>query len=125
MASKVYIFNLFNEPAKLSLNGGKAGTINGWNKTSGYAPAYLAVESATHGDQSEGKVYRGGKGENDVRVDWDSGYATGTIIFPTVEQEVSIDQDLVCYIAKNQAFVEVTTGFVEGGNQKLTFNGPT
>ncbi|MBV9929064.1 MAG: hypothetical protein JOZ96_28900 [Acidobacteria bacterium] len=124
MAGKVYIFNLFNEPAELSFNGAPAGTgtIAGWDKTKGYTPGYIAVDSAKHNDEDSGKVFRGGNGSNDVRIEWDSGVAIGKIIFPTVSDDVSIDDDLVCYIAKNSAFVETTDGFVsKEGQQTLTF----
>jgi hypothetical protein len=124
MAGKVYFYNLFNEVATLSLNGGQAGTINGWDKANGYAPSSLAVDSATHDDEATGKAYRGGNGQNAVEVHWDSGFAKGTVTMPTVNDNISIDQDLVCYIAKNDSFVEDTQGFVHGGDQALTFTGP-
>jgi len=125
MAGTVYFYNLFNEVATLSLNGGSAGTINGWDKTNGYAPSNLGVVSTQHDDENTGKAYRGGNGANDLRIEWDSGYATGTVTLPTVGDNISIDQDLVCYIAKNDAFVEDVQGFVHGGDQALTFTGPS
>jgi hypothetical protein len=126
MAGTVYIFNLFNETATLSLNGGVAGTINGWDAQKGYTPSYFAATSVKHLDEATGKVCRGGDGANGVVIQWDSGGAKGTITFPTVEDGVSIDDDLVCYIAKNSAFVEDKDGFVsKAGQQQLKFEAPS
>lgn len=125
---KVYIYNLFNEPADLSLNGADAGTINGWdsNPAKGYQPSFIAVDSAKHNDEAKGKVYRGEEtndiGENDISVTWDDGVASGKVKFPTDKDNVRITDDLVCFIAKNQLFVETTEGFVIGGDQPLDFN---
>ncbi|HEX3144264.1 MAG TPA: hypothetical protein VHQ64_09845 [Pyrinomonadaceae bacterium] len=132
MAGQVYFFNLFNETAELSLNGGNVGgspatgVINGWDASKGYTPAYIAVESVKHADEDNGKVNRGGDGSNDIRIEWDSGVAIGKIKFPTVDEDVSIDDDLVCYICKNSAFVETKSGFVsKAGQQALTFQEPS
>ncbi|HXI24169.1 MAG TPA: hypothetical protein VNG71_09945 [Pyrinomonadaceae bacterium] len=125
---KVYIYNLFNEPATLTLNGGPAGTIDGWNSdpAKGYQPSFIAVDSAKHFEDGPGKVYRGEEpnkvGENSISVTWADGVATGNVKFPTDNDNVRITDDLVCFIAKNNAFVETTEGFVIGGDQILDFN---
>ena len=124
---KVYFYNLFNEEATLSLNGGPAGTINGWDAKT-YQPSSVAVGSAKHKDEATGLAYRGGDGSNSIEVQWLDGIATGTIVFPTDADDVRLTDDLVCYIAKNQAFVETIDGFVKpdkNGNQPLTFAATT
>lgn len=124
----VYFYNLFNETATLSLNGEQViggSSINGWDQSNGYSPSSLAVESAQHSDANSGKAYRGGDGANTIRIDWESGYATGDVTLPTVADDVPIGADLVVYVAKNSAFVEDTEGFIHGTQQKLDFHAPS
>ncbi|MBV9929067.1 MAG: hypothetical protein JOZ96_28915 [Acidobacteria bacterium] len=126
MPGAVYVYNLFNEPARLSLNGGLALSPSGADASrlatmgdaaSGYRPSFTEVGSAVHNDQDTGLFYRGGTGVNDLKIQWDSGTgSTATFLMPTLAENVSVDDDLLCYITTQFAIVLNTKGSVLKNN---------
>lgn len=123
MPGKVYCFNAYNEPMnKLSVNGmpvpppaitgsptGPA--IAGWSAEGAtiYTPKALPVSRARHGDGQSAPVF-----PNDVtqlRFEWDS-FTANTSLDLTKLQNVSLDDDLILYIAINQMTLMTTRGFV-------------
>ena len=128
MSGKVYTYNLFSEPAALAINGGAAVGPDGSTATGkiaanggsggSYAPASVTVGSAKHSDESSGLWYRGGDGVNTIRMTWDSGFSTSsTFKMPTVADDVSIDDELIVYIAKDKASVQTVTGIIKKDNE--------
>ena len=115
MPGAVFVYNLFNEDAHLLLNGSPAlspsgadaSTIDAWgDAATGYLPSHTQVGIAIHNDEDTGRFYRGGNGVNVLRIEWDSGYATSNqFLLPTVSDDVSLDEDLVCFITLRFAIV--------------------
>jgi hypothetical protein len=112
MPGKVYCFNAYNEPMKLHANGFEAGRVAGWSSSAAtrYAPVALAVARARHGDGQPGPVF-----PNDMptplRIDWES-FSVQTSINLAGLPNVSLDDDLILYIAVNQTTLMTTRGYV-------------
>jgi hypothetical protein len=113
MPGKVYCFNCYNEPInQLNVNGLPAGTVAGWQASGGtiYTPVALPVPRARHGDGQQAAVF-----PNDMptpmRIDWDS-YTIQSSINLVGLPNVSLDDDLILYIAVNQLTLMTTRGFV-------------
>jgi hypothetical protein len=113
MPGKVYCFNCYNETInQFNVNGLAAGSISGW-ATSGatiYTPVSLAVARARHGDGQSVPVF-----PNDMptplRIDWDT-FTIQTSINCQGLPNVSLDDDLILYMALNQLTLMTTRGFV-------------
>lgn len=113
MPGKVYCFNCYNETInQFNVNGLSAGTISGWS-TSGatiYTPVATAVNRARHGDGQSTPVF-----PNDMptplRIDWDT-FTVQTSISLVGLPNVSLDDDLILYMALNQLTLMTTRGFV-------------
>jgi hypothetical protein len=94
------------------VNGLSAGTVGGWaaSGTTIYTPVALAVPRARHGDGQSTAVF-----PNDMptplRIDWDS-YTIQSSISMVGLPNVSLDDDLILYIAVNQMTLMTTRGFV-------------
>ena len=122
MSGSVFLYNLFNEPGAVSLNGGQAKLPDGTvaptisemgPKSSGYAPSYIEVGSAIHDSDDLGSFYRGGEGVNSFIISWDSGKGTSSnFLMPTTADQVSVDDDLLCYVTRVQAVVLNTRGMI-------------
>ena len=113
MPGKVYCFNAYNETInQLNVNGSVAGVVAGWAATGTtiYTPVALAVPRARHGDGQAAAVF-----PNDVptplRIDWDSFTIQSSISLVGLPN-VSLDDDLILYIAVNQLTLMTTRGFV-------------
>lgn len=113
MPGKVYCFNCYNEPInQFAVNGLSAGRASGWSAagSSIYTPASLAVPRARHGDGQSTAVF-----PNDMptalSIDWDSYSIQGSIDLSRLAN-VSLDDDLILYIALNQMTLMSTRGFV-------------
>jgi len=113
MPGKVYCFNCYNERInQLNVNGLSAGGVSGWSASGAsiYTPAGIAVARARHGDSQSIPVF-----PNDtptpIRIDWDS-YTIQTSIDLRRLPNVSLDDDLILYIAVNQLTLMNTRGFV-------------
>jgi hypothetical protein len=113
MPGKVYCFNCYNETInQFNVNGLPAGTISGW-ATSGatiYTPVSTAIARARHGDGQTTPVF-----PNDMptplRIDWDT-FTVQTSISLVNLPNVSLDDDLILYMALNQLTLMTTRGFV-------------
>lgn len=115
MPGKVSVFNLYNEPISgLSVSGYSAGNVAGYNpptSSPAYQPGALAtpVSRAAHAGSSALFV----TGDNNVIIPWESFTGTVTITMPDpTKTQVSIDDDLIIYLATNLALVVTTRGFV-------------
>lgn len=113
MPGSIYCFNCYNEPINaLTVNGMNAGSVSGW-ATSGatvYTPVALPVARARHGDGSPVPVF-GNDMPTPIQINWDS-YTMQTTVDLTGLPNVSIDDDLILYIALNQMTLMNTRGFV-------------
>jgi len=116
MAGNVYCFNCYNEPLnQLNVNGVPFGTvtpaIGGWAATGGtvYTPLAVPVPRSKHGDGS------GATFPNDMptplRINWDS-WTVQTQIDISKIPNLSLNDDLILYIAINQLTLMSTRGFV-------------
>jgi hypothetical protein len=108
----VYVFNAYNEPVgSLSVSGGSAGTIAAWSNggRDKYTPASLSVPRSRN--KTPGQF---ATGDNPVRIAWDSFTGTATIKVPGFDQGVSLDDDLILFLATNKAILETTRGSVVG-----------
>jgi hypothetical protein len=113
MPGKVYCFNCFNETMnQLNVNGLTAGTVSGWAASGAtiYTPVAAAVARARHGDGQTVPVF-----PNDMatplRIDWDTFTVQSSISLVGLPN-VSLDDDLILYIALNQLTLMTTRGFV-------------
>lgn len=109
MPGKVYCFNAYNEPLQLTVNGASAGSVPSWGGAGPYAPAALAVPRARHADGQPGAF------PNDrptpLRLAWDS-YEAMPVVNLAGLPNVSLDDDLILFIAVNQITLMNTRGFV-------------
>jgi hypothetical protein len=113
MPGKVYCFNCFNEPInQFNVNGLSAGTIAGWSSTGStiYTPVSLGVIRARHGDSQSAPVFPNDQ-PTPLRMDWDSFTVQAQISLVGLPN-VSLDDDLILYIALNQLTLMNTRGFV-------------
>lgn len=113
MPGKVYCFNCYNEPiSQLNVNGLSAGGVSGW-ATSGagiYTPASVAIARVRHGDGQSSPAFPNDQ-PTPLRIDWDS-FTVQTTINLTNLPSISLEDDLILYIALNQATLITTRGFV-------------
>lgn len=110
MPGTVYCFNCYNEPMRLSLNGQKAAEIPGW-QTSGatiYTPSAKGIARAKHAD---GEPVFGNDKPNQLKIVWSTFEADTEL--STKKAEVSLDDDLILYIAVNRWVLMTTRGFVK------------
>lgn len=113
MAGKVYCFNCYNEPIhQLTVNGVSFGQAIGPWATSGagtYTPVAAAVPRVRRGDGSAAAF------PNDrptqLRIDWDSFTGQAAIDLSALAG-ISLDDDLILFIAVNQMMLMQTRGFV-------------
>jgi hypothetical protein len=113
MPGKVYCFNAFNEPiGQLNVNGLSAGNVAGWAASGAtiYTPVALAVPRARHGDGQTSAVFPNDMATQ-VMIGWDS-YTIQTSINLQGLPNVSLDDDLILYVAVNQMTLMTTRGFV-------------
>jgi hypothetical protein len=108
----IYVFNCYNEPInRLSVAGGQAGTIPPWSAGDRgqflYTPAGIRVPRARSKTPGQFAI-----GDNAVSIEWDSFTGTATINIPGGDSGVSLDDDLVLFVAVNQATLQSTRGFV-------------
>jgi hypothetical protein len=113
MPGKVYCFNCYNETInQFNVNGLSAGTISGWAASGAtiYTPVSTGVNRARHGDGQTTPVF-----PNDMptplRIDWDT-FTVQTSISLMGLPNVSLDDDLILYMALNQLTLMTTRGFV-------------
>lgn len=109
---RVYVFNCFNEPISgLAVAGRSVGTIPGWSDggrdQTRYTPAGLAVPRARSTTPGQFAF-----GDNAVAIPWDSYTGVTTIKIPDPQSGVSLDDDLILFVAVNQATLQTTRGFV-------------
>jgi len=113
MPGQVYCFNCYNEPFHLNVNGlSVAGSVPGWS-TSGptiYTPVSIAVNRARHGDGQSTPVFPADR-PTPLRIDWDS-FTAQTSINLTNLLNVSLEDDLILYVALNQLTLVTNRGFV-------------
>ena len=115
MPGKVSVFNLYNEPISgLSVSGYSAGNIAGYNpptSSPAYQPGALGtpVPRAAHAGSAAMFI----TGDNALIIPWESFTGTVTINMPDpTKSQVSIDDDLIVYLATNLALVVTTRGYV-------------
>lgn len=113
MPGKVYCFNCFNETInQFNVSGLLAGQIGGW-ATSGstiYTPVSLAVARARHGDGQTVAVFPNDQ-PTQLRIGWDTFTVLASISTVNLPN-VSLDDDLILYLAVNQLTLMSTRGFV-------------
>ena len=111
----VYVFNCLNEPITgLAVAGYKVGNIPDWSDgrsgpATRYTPAGLPVPRSEF-PTSEGTF---AIGDNAVSSPWDSYIGRATITIPDPRSTgVSLDDDLILFLASNEAMLLTTRGFV-------------
>jgi hypothetical protein len=110
----VYVFNCYNEPISgFTVGGSQVGDIPGSSSGSGqaarYTPAGLPVPRSRHPDPGSFAI-----GNNQVSSPWDSFLGTATITIPDPSSSgISLDDDLILFLALNQAMLLTTRGFVK------------
>ncbi|HEY1604926.1 MAG TPA: hypothetical protein VGF77_04955 [Allosphingosinicella sp.] len=112
MPGKVYCFNCYNETMnQLNVNGLSAGSIGGWSSSGSaiYTAVAVAVNRARHSDGSQ-PVFSNDQ-PTALRLNWDS-FAIQTQISLVGLPNVSLDDDLILYIAVNQLTLVSSRGFV-------------
>jgi hypothetical protein len=111
--SNVYVFNCYNEPiTKFLVGGNAAGDIAGWSTTATtkYTPSLLVVPRSKFPQDDKATF---AVGDNDIRVPWDSFTGTTTITIPDpTKQSISLDDDLILFVTRNEAILMTTRGFV-------------
>lgn len=113
--STVTVFNSYNEPISgLSVSGYNAGPIAGWSdgtKSAKYTPSALAVPRSKH--EESGKATFATDKDNPVHIPWNSFTGDCVVTMPDPKSDpVSLDDDLILYLTKNQAILVTTRGFV-------------
>jgi hypothetical protein len=115
MPGKVYAFNCYDEKVTaLSVSGYNAGNIDPWADGTGsalkYTPSGLAVDRVKDIGSSAAFAI----GDNAVVIPWDSFRGAVTVTIPDPKNsDVSLDDDLVLYLTKNEAILLTTRGFVK------------
>src|SRR5258708_36583935 len=109
MAGKVYVFNCYNEPVALAVNGSPAGTIPPWGNmgASTYQPQSIALGRAKS-TGSSGPQF--GPGNNACRAQWESFSFMLSIVVPSPRSGVSLDDDLVLYLFVTESGLATTRG---------------
>lgn len=112
MPGKVYCFNCYNEPMIFSVNGMSAGTISGWSASGAtiYTPVSVAVDRARHGDHQSKPVFADDT-TTPLVLDWDT-FTAKPSIATGAWPSISLDDDLILYMAANQMSLMTTRGFV-------------
>ena len=121
MYGNVYCFNIYNEPLKLSVNSQLAGTIAGHSKEPAtlYTPSFLAVQRALHSDDDSAAAFPG-DAKTALHIKWDSFSGLASIDLTNLP-DISLDDDLILYITRNQLILMTQRGFVLDRTVALTF----
>jgi hypothetical protein len=105
MPGRVYVYNCYNEPMNsLTVGGASAGSISAWSGPN-YQPQSISVPRAKYSAPGQFVI-----GDVPCQVQWDSLSVTTTITIPTTG--VSLDDDLILYVAVNQSILLSTRGYV-------------
>ena len=120
LTSKVYVFNCYNEVINgLKIAGNTAGDVAGWSTTAGtkYTPSQLAVPRSKFPSEDDTATFA--IGENDVFMRWTSFSGTVTVVIPDPKEStgISLEEDLILFLTRNQAILLTTKGYIRG-----TFN---
>lgn len=111
-AGKVYVFNVFSESMDpLSLNGGDAGAVPGWQKATDkapYTPAELAVVRKLNKSEGRGHFFNG---TNRVDVNWLSGPTTFNLTISG--DDFPLTEDLLLFVSRNRWFLCEPNGVVK------------
>lgn len=113
MPGKVYCFNAYNEAISLlSVNGRSAGTVAGWAASGDtkYTPSSVAVARAYTGQGQSGPVFPNDRATQ-LLIEWSTFSVETSIDLKTLKQ-VSLEDDLILYIAVNQLALMTARGFV-------------
>lgn len=94
----VYVFNLFNEPLNLDLNGTSAGIVQGWSGRFQLA-APLAVPRTRHGSEAAGRF---ADQTNQLRPRWDSVEGIADVAIGGGGSGVGPADDLLLFVARNR-----------------------
>lgn len=118
VTSKVTVFNCYNEQiSKLSVGGYSAGDIKPWSDGSSgnppkYTPSSIAVPRTKNSDDNNPTF---AIGDNQVIVPWDSFKGTLTVTIPDPKStDVSLDDDLMLFITRNNAILVTQRGYEKG-----------
>lgn len=109
---KVTVFNCYNEPvSRLNIDGGDVGDIAPWSEGGGnrpakYTPASLTVPRSKNPEPKSFAI-----GSNRLSSQWNSFTGTATIEIPDPSQ-VSLNDDLLLFLAINEATMLTTRGYV-------------
>jgi hypothetical protein len=109
---KVTVFNCYNEPVNsLNVDGDHVGNIAPWsdggaNRPAKYTPASLTVTRSKNPEPKSFAI-----GNNRLSAQWDSFTGIATIKIPDL-QEVSLTEDLLLFLALNEATMMNTRGSV-------------
>jgi hypothetical protein len=109
----VYVFNNFNEPiSALNVASFQAGAVPAWtaNGNAIYTPQFIKIPRVKHADERTSAAFAQDQA-NDVVAKWDSFIGHGVITMPA--GDVSLDEDLILYLAVNQFTLLTTRGFVK------------
>jgi hypothetical protein len=113
MSGNVYVFNCYNEPInQLNIANLGAGGIAGWSTTAGtlYTPAQLKVARSKYPESSATFAI----GDNQLAALWDSFTGNVTVTIPDPKAgDVSLDDDLILFLTKNEAVLLTTRGMVQ------------
>jgi hypothetical protein len=108
----VYVFNCFNEPiTALAVAGSAVGGIPGWSTGGGsrYTPAARAVPRTRNPTPGGNFAI----GNNAISIPWDSFRGMATITIPDPGSGIGLDEDLILFVATNQATLLSTRGSVQ------------
>jgi hypothetical protein len=109
---KVTVFNCYNEPVhRLTIDGDDVGNIAQWseggaNRPAKYTPASLTVPRSKNPEPKSFAI-----GNNRLSAVWNSFTGTATIKIPD-PNEVSLMDDLLLFLAINEATMMSTRGYV-------------
>jgi hypothetical protein len=109
----VYVFNNFNEPISvLNIATFQAGAVPAWIATGNaiYTPQSMKIPRVRHADERTSAAFAQDRA-NDVVVKWDTFIGHGVITMPA--GDVSLEDDLILYLALNQFTLMTTRGFVK------------
>ena len=109
----VYVYNNFNEPISvLKIATFEAGAVPAWvaDGNAIYTPQSIKIPRIRHADERTSAAFVQDQ-SNDIVVKWDSFMGHGVITMPA--GEVSLEDDLILYLAINQFTLMTTRGFVK------------
>lgn len=114
MPGDVYVFNCYNEPINtFNIANLNAGSIPGWSATAAtlYTPAELKVPRTKYPADDKATF---AIGSNQVAALWDSFTGSTDVEIPDPkDSDVSLDDDLILFLTKNEAILLTTRGFVK------------